>query len=157
MTASAIFTAAHAAARLADAATSYRTRFVSALKSAWAAAKQTVQTAMSTVLSTITDKAGRIFDVFHIANRPADATPFGMPAVRTLFAVQQATAATPACVVVLSTYGAEGPAIQVDGATLHDLRYDGIRRIEQLETSRIQAAYGFSAADVAAFKQAANL
>lgn len=48
MTASALFTAAHAAARLADATLAYRTRFVTALKSAWAAAKQTITNAMTT-------------------------------------------------------------------------------------------------------------
>lgn len=47
MTASAIFTAAHAAARLADAVVAYRTRFTTALRAAWAAAKQTIKTVMT--------------------------------------------------------------------------------------------------------------
>ena len=47
MTASAIFTAAHLAAKVADAAVTYRTRFVTALRAAWAAAKQVISTIMT--------------------------------------------------------------------------------------------------------------
>jgi len=47
-TASAIFTAAHAAAKVADAVVVYKVRFSTALKSAWAAAKQTINAIMET-------------------------------------------------------------------------------------------------------------
>lgn len=47
-TASAIFTAAHAAAKVADTVVAYKVRFSTALRSAWAAAKQTVTTLMET-------------------------------------------------------------------------------------------------------------
>lgn len=57
MTASQIFTAAHTAARVASPVVAYRTRFVTALKSAWAAAKQIVTT-MSHVIE---HRNGRVF------------------------------------------------------------------------------------------------
>lgn len=47
MTTSQIFTAAHAAAKVANQLVAYRTRFVAALKAAWKSAKETITTAMN--------------------------------------------------------------------------------------------------------------
>lgn len=153
-----LFKMAHAAAKVADAVVAYKIRFSTALKAAWANAKQTLTCAMSTIVNTLTDKLGRVFDVYHVANRPADAGFAGMPAVCTLFTVQrpQFEGQQPV-LAVLSTYGTATKALEVEGASFYDLRKEGVRRLEQLETARIQDAYGFSAADVAAFKAAANL
>ena len=95
MTTATIFTAAHAAARLADQMVAYRTRFSTALKSAWAAAKQTIKTVMSNIIATI-----------HLEDEHA--TPGTVPAK--IYEVYHATET--AAFVTLRIEGREAPAKQ---------------------------------------------
>ena len=167
MTASARFTAAHAAARLADALVAYRTRFTTALKSAWAAAKaaakQATQTTMKKIIATITgrpyaDGLAPSFDVFHQATEQR-ATAHN-PARTTLFTFEQPLYdGDVARFVLFSTEPADrrSPAtVTLNGIALYARTGEGLK-IESLDNERTQQAYGFSAEDAAAFKQAANL
>ena len=69
MTTAAIFTAAHATARLADKMVAYRTRFTTALRAAWATAKQTINTVMEQVIEHHT---GRVLLPYAEANAAAE-------------------------------------------------------------------------------------
>ncbi|SDZ01211.1 hypothetical protein [Hymenobacter psychrophilus] len=80
MTTSAIFLAAHAAAKVASAVVAYKVRFSTALRSAWAAAKQTVNTITTAIMETISnpnfsaDLANPVtanYDILHTAGNAA--------------------------------------------------------------------------------------
>lgn len=150
MTASAIFTAAHLAAKVADKAMAYRTRFATALKSAWAAAKQTINTVMSTILETIenpsfsADLANPVtasYDVYHVAGNAA-------------FVVRRLSRAGAAPRVMVATNRA---AISTGNQLFarNGEAFYSFGAIDQLD-ARDLAALNITAADVAAATAAIN-
>ncbi len=162
MTTAAIFTAAHAAARLADEMVAYRTRFATALRAAWAAAKQTLTKTVSAILATIekpnlgfTD----IYDIFHVGQQSATGTsPADLPAITTAFAMSRPLdELDTARFFFLTSYATDRrsqPFTTYNGTSLYRQSDVTLRNID---SERTQQAYGFTAADVAAFKKAANL
>jgi len=74
MNASQIFTAAHLAAKIADAALAYRARFTTALRAAWAAAKQPAQALPTTIHLVAINKQQQRFAVQIVAGEQAATT-----------------------------------------------------------------------------------